>query len=302
MPPRATIEEEFDDDTELPLPSRALPNTGTRGALLEEIVDDDDDDEDEMDIPMEPTLQAASSRSVTAAKGWSAAGIPPGGKVTTDKSLFKDWMQIYPIYIDAKQPLKRGCRRIAREKSVWWPMSTDIAQAASTLGFNVVHEAQASHPRDWDNPGRVRINWVQDGKRTKPQFKSRKELLETLAQIIQARRPELIPKPEQLNQGDPIDGGSKSTPQASSSSKIPAAPAAPSKHKKRKIKCPKPPQPFPPLPQRVSGMSPALVSGVLIDAVKAGMDAMKQQQAEAQNAAAVAGVGKGKRKVLRVRG
>jgi signal recognition particle subunit SRP19 len=49
-------------------------------------------------------------------------------------------------------------------------------------------------------------------------------------------------------------------------------------------------------------MSPGVVSGVLIDAVKAGMDAMKQQNAEAQNAAAAAGVGKGKRKVLRVRG
>ena len=30
-------EDEFDDDTDLPLPKRTLPNTGTRGALLEEI-------------------------------------------------------------------------------------------------------------------------------------------------------------------------------------------------------------------------------------------------------------------------
>jgi signal recognition particle subunit SRP19 len=160
----------------------------------------------------------------------------------------------------------------------------------------------------------VRINWVQDGKRTKPQFKSSglkfiplillpdtstgKELLETISQIIQARRPELVPKPEQLHKGDVVEG-STSAAQASSSSK-PAA--TPSKHKPRKIKCPKPPQPYPPLDQRVSGMSPGVVSGVLIDAVKAGMDAMKQQNAEAQNAAAAAGVGKGKRKVLRVRG
>ena len=36
MPP---IIEEFDDDTDLPLPPNVLPNTGTRGPLLEEITD-----------------------------------------------------------------------------------------------------------------------------------------------------------------------------------------------------------------------------------------------------------------------
>ena len=43
MSPRAAIIEEFDDDTDLPLPSRSLPNTGSRGAILEAIADSDDD-------------------------------------------------------------------------------------------------------------------------------------------------------------------------------------------------------------------------------------------------------------------
>ena len=42
-----TIEEEFDDDTDLALPNRALPNTGTRGAILEQIGFDFDRDADE---------------------------------------------------------------------------------------------------------------------------------------------------------------------------------------------------------------------------------------------------------------
>lgn len=222
--------------------------------------------------------------------------VPPGQKITTDKEAFKNWMQIYPIYIDAKQPLKTGCRRIAREKSLWWPLSMEIAQAASALGFKVVHEAQASHPRDWDNPGRVRINWSEDGKRTNSQIKTKKHLLEIISGLIQQRRPELIPKPR--NTRDDEMEGAKADPNAPSSSKTPP----PSKHKKRKIHTPKPPRPHPPLAQRVSSLSPGIVSGVLIDAVKAGMDAMKQQQAETQNAAAAAGVGKGKRKVVRVRG
>lgn len=45
----ATVEEEFDDDTDLPLLSRALPNTGARGAILEEIAIDSNREVDERD-------------------------------------------------------------------------------------------------------------------------------------------------------------------------------------------------------------------------------------------------------------
>jgi signal recognition particle subunit SRP19 len=96
MPPRATIEEEFDDDTDLALPSKALPNTGTRGALLEEITSDDDGDgdgdDDDMIIPMHPTVQPRAPPSFASASStsrFSAAGPPTGSNVTTDKSLFK---------------------------------------------------------------------------------------------------------------------------------------------------------------------------------------------------------------------
>ena len=36
--------EEFDDDTDLPLPNRPLPNTGSKGALLQSVDSDSDDD------------------------------------------------------------------------------------------------------------------------------------------------------------------------------------------------------------------------------------------------------------------
>lgn len=97
MPPRATIVEEFDDDTDLPLPSKALPNTGTRGALLEEITSDDDD----MEIPQLPTMQpvAPSARST---RDSVSSHIPPGATVTTDASQFKEcvWRSISKYNID----------------------------------------------------------------------------------------------------------------------------------------------------------------------------------------------------------
>jgi len=69
-----TIEEEFDDDTSLPIPNRALPNTGARGAILEEIgidsdreVDEDNEDEDVddpdlMELDTQPSATGSASR------------------------------------------------------------------------------------------------------------------------------------------------------------------------------------------------------------------------------------------------
>ena len=43
----AAIEEEFDDDTDLPLPAFNLPNTGARGPLLQQLGDEPDPDSEE---------------------------------------------------------------------------------------------------------------------------------------------------------------------------------------------------------------------------------------------------------------
>lgn len=65
---RTTTIEEFDDDTDLPLPTRALPNTGTRGAILEEIgIDSDREaDEDSGDEDDDPDLMELSGTQPSA--------------------------------------------------------------------------------------------------------------------------------------------------------------------------------------------------------------------------------------------
>jgi signal recognition particle subunit SRP19 len=58
MSRKAAIVEEFDDDTDLPLPSQPLPNTG-RGPLLQEIdIDDDDLEPSQQAGPASPTSQS----------------------------------------------------------------------------------------------------------------------------------------------------------------------------------------------------------------------------------------------------
>jgi signal recognition particle subunit SRP19 len=76
-----TVEDYFDDDTDLPLPSsstsKVIPNTGHHGALLEEI-NTDDPDEAEIDF----SLLADQGRGVF---GEGSTGAPPDsgkGKMT----------------------------------------------------------------------------------------------------------------------------------------------------------------------------------------------------------------------------
>jgi len=101
MPPRAAIIEEFDDDTDLPLPSHGgLANTGARGALLEQIGVDDrprafaDDDSDEDDDDDAPALVPAGSSGAARAPGNLSAGgafAKPEGAVQGQKdySMYK---------------------------------------------------------------------------------------------------------------------------------------------------------------------------------------------------------------------
>lgn len=101
---------------------------------------------------------------------------------------------MYPIYIDAKRAYGTGQRRIPREKSVWWPLSRDMAEAAGRLGLGTLHEAQKFHPRDWDNPGRVRVQLKKDGKLVNPKIRnSAFSPLLVLRAVVCAERSSYVP-------------------------------------------------------------------------------------------------------------
>ena len=87
------------------------------------------------------------------------------------------WACIYPIYIDAKRPYGTGLRRLPREKCLWWPLSKDIADAVQKLHLGLVHEIDKAHPRDWENPGRVRVQLKKDGRLMNPAIKTSAFLL-----------------------------------------------------------------------------------------------------------------------------
>ncbi|EMD34679.1 hypothetical protein CERSUDRAFT_116869 [Gelatoporia subvermispora B] len=311
MSRRTAVIEEFDDDTELPLPSQPLPNTGTRGAILQELSDDDDDSD------------APPLRSPTAGPASPSYLPPPRGangrsdNVITDITPYKKWTCVYPIYLDAKRPYGRGERRVPRQRSVWWPLSKDVADAAVRLGLGALHEVNKAHPRDWENPGRVRIQWKKDGNPMNPAIRTKKQLIEMLALQIQLVKPDLVPKPPYTSEPSEIASAPTASPQPAAPQPVstkgkglakgkaaptpaaistgPTPASARNQPQSQRTKPPVPPAPWPPLASRVSPYSPALPSGVLVETVKAGMTQ------EGPPGIGGGGGGKGKRKVVRVR-
>jgi signal recognition particle subunit SRP19 len=296
MPRKAAVIEEFDDDTELPLPHQPLPNTGLRGPILEAVSSDEDD------YPPRAGPASPSGKS-------KSPFMPPptnNGRLTgkgtvTDITPYKSWTCIYPIYIDAKRPYGTGQRRVERAKSVWWPLSKDIADAANRLGFGTLHEVNKAHPRDWENPGRVRVQWKKDGKLMNSDIMTKKQLLEMICLQIQSAKAENIPQPPYNIATSRPSVVPIKPPATSNKGKQPmtakkSPPPLPAK-KCSGRKLPIPPEPHPPLASRVSPYSPAISTGVLIETVKAGMNATDNQ-----GSGGGAGLQKGKRKVIRVRG
>ena len=80
------------------------------------------------------------------------------------------------------------------------------------------------------------------------------------------------------------------------------SPAAPQHQQRGGRRLPVPPEPYPPLGSRVSTYSPAISTGVLIETVKAGMNAAENSAMGAGPGAPPVAAAKGKRKVVRMRG
>lgn len=119
MSRRAAIVEEFDDDTDLPLPSQPLPNTGTRGPLLEEIhISDDEFEPSQRAGPASPSSKS-QSRPTPSGPSWSeptnsVTDITPYKSCVWFISRVTILLRIYVLQMDVY--LSNISRR---ETSVW---------------------------------------------------------------------------------------------------------------------------------------------------------------------------------------
>ncbi|KAI9249661.1 signal recognition particle, SRP19 subunit [Phascolomyces articulosus] len=181
---------------------------------------DDDDDIDNMDFPLPSGNPGSSSsapqgmpnmndlqnmmRNLQASQGGGGPAFPqmgtaqpsratataqssniavahtPQGIQRLDPSVYKNWVCIYPLYIDAGKTQGQG-RKVREDIAVKNPHAYHMAIAVQQLGLSVVYEGK-KHPRDWGNPGRVRVQLFGPNKQPMhATIKDRKTLMREIA-------------------------------------------------------------------------------------------------------------------------
>ncbi|KAJ3306853.1 signal recognition particle subunit [Kappamyces sp. JEL0829] len=153
---------------------------------------DDDIDNMDFDLPAElvesapaAAPPAASAPANPFASLMGGGQLPPGlmeqkmiyqpPTLTPEEELHcKDWLCIYPCYINKKRTKDQG-RKVGVEYAIDSPSAIYMAEAATRLGLEVLLEPQKRHPKDALSWGRLRI------KRNHRVFNSKTELLVKIA-------------------------------------------------------------------------------------------------------------------------
>ena len=168
---------------------------------IEEVSDDDIDDIDdpeEMDLeafdfarPQQAGLQGSaidpsqmSPEDIQALlSGGQAPGMPAQQQqqqqqhsaadreriMREQQQRSKEFQCLYPVYFDATRSREHG-RRVNKGDAVKNPLARDIVDALQHIGgkynvpLQVVLEPTKTHPKDWANPGRVKVLVKKDGK------------------------------------------------------------------------------------------------------------------------------------------
>jgi signal recognition particle subunit SRP19 len=104
-----------------------------------------------------PQQQPVSRPPPQSRPGGPGGSAYPTMQTTTDESPYKSFQCLYPVYFDSTRTRAEG-RRVPRSLAVPNPLAIEIVQACANLRLQTVLEAGKLHPKDWANPGRVKVN------------------------------------------------------------------------------------------------------------------------------------------------
>ncbi|KAH7155020.1 signal recognition particle, SRP19 subunit [Dactylonectria estremocensis] len=120
----------------------------------------DIDDFDDADIMRRVPDAAPAKPAAAASHILNPANVPQPQTSTlpqtADRSAYADFQCLYPVYFDAARSRAEG-RRVPAELAVKDPLAREIANACSRLRLPTLFEPEKVHPKDWANPGRVKV-------------------------------------------------------------------------------------------------------------------------------------------------
>ncbi|KAJ5114298.1 signal recognition particle 19 kDa protein [Penicillium alfredii] len=142
-------------------------------AQVEEVSDSDPeeiapDDSFAQDSIIAPAAVPASGPS----KPTPSPASMPTPMPEPQREIPRHFQCLYPVYFDKTRSRAEG-RKVGSELAVENPLAREIADAVQLLGFKVGLEPEKLHPKDWANPGRVRVLLKnEDGKLVNPKIKN----------------------------------------------------------------------------------------------------------------------------------
>ncbi|KAI1741141.1 signal recognition particle, SRP19 subunit [Xylaria scruposa] len=145
-------------------------------------IDDFQDSDILRAIPTKPTPSQSQARAAPQQQQQqhTTQQAPQPGLQPDD---IKDYQMLYPIYFDAARTRAQG-RRVSANLAVKNPLAREIANACAALRLSPVFEAHRTHPKDWANPGRVRIALKEARARNHP-IKNKHHLYVVVAKYLQ---------------------------------------------------------------------------------------------------------------------
>jgi signal recognition particle subunit SRP19 len=169
-------------------PSPMLAATMSYQARIEEIASDEESDVSVSD-PSEGDISEFDNAPLRPAQPRAPQvqnpdlidprNIPQGQGITektaylgkNDVNQYAHYQSLYPVYFDSTKSRVEG-RRVKKSLAVENPLARTIVDATQQLGLRVVFEPGKMHPKDWANPGRVRVLIKNEGKPVHPKIKN----------------------------------------------------------------------------------------------------------------------------------
>ncbi|KAI9762631.1 MAG: signal recognition particle subunit [Chaenotheca gracillima] len=168
----------------------------SRQAQVEELSDSSDSDPMEMDpSEFDPTQFANSLMQPTQAPAnpslMKPSSIPAQQTQQTkfenapDPEKYKRYQCLYPVYFDKTRSRAEG-RRVGKEQAVENPLAREIVESIQLLGLKALFEPGKLHPKDWSNPGRIKVLVKEDGKPVNPRVKNKHHLYNLVSSYLKA--------------------------------------------------------------------------------------------------------------------
>ncbi|KAI1912389.1 signal recognition particle subunit [Ophidiomyces ophidiicola] len=151
-------------------------------SLAARVEDASDSDPDEMDpADFDPLPSIISPANIPVSAPSVSQPRPPA-----QADIPRHFQCVYPVYFDQTRSRAEG-RKVAKKLAVANPLARDILDAVQMLGLEVGFEADKLHPKDWANPGRVRVLLKrEDGGLVNESVKNKHHLYIYIAQYLQA--------------------------------------------------------------------------------------------------------------------